>query len=490
MISHRTFGILLPISSLHSSYGFGNIGQSSFEFIDFLSESGSKIWQICPIGHITEQNSPYICYSSFAGNPYFIDLKNLQKEGLIDSKIKLTKNELNFIDYDTTKKNIDNLLLQASALFHNKKLPTSYLKFIKDNNWWLEDYATFMTIFDQYQTDFSNWPKKLKHRDKKEIHIFQKENLSKINYYKFIQYKFFSQWEQLKAYSHKKGIRILGDIPIFHNYNSVETWTNPNEYYLDNDLKPTHVAGVPPDYFSKTGQLWGNPLYNFHKMKKNSYQFWRKVFSYLAKMYDITRIDHFRGFEAYYKIPFPAKDATKGKWEKGPDKDLFDLVLKDHPTLPFVVEDLGVITKEVIALKNRYNFMGMHILQFGLESMDSDMLPFSFSTNSITYTGTHDNDTLIGWFESKDKKTQSRILKYLQCNHKKQLANNAIIEALKSPSLLTVVPLQDFLEVGSIGRINTPGSFDKIYTYKIKKSDLNIKLALKIKDLLTVYKRI
>ena len=504
MLTHCSAGILLPISALPGPLGIGDIGNSARKFIDFLAQSHQSYWQICPIGHINHLNSPYICYSAFAGNPYFIDLQLLEKERYLPRSAvnkclaqhgPIRGQRINYAQIRSLYRQVLELAFAHFQRHPSQSQYDSYQLFCQKHAHWLDDYALFMACTDLFKKSLEFWPTPIQQRTSKGIRHYRSLLAKERDFYLFVQFLFFRQWGQLKSYAHQKKIKIIGDIPIFHAYHSADLWANPDEYWLDHTLRPTHVAGVPPDFFSSTGQLWGNPLYRWEKMQHNRprYRWWRQVFHHLVECYDCTRIDHFRGFLAYWKIPAQAPNAIQGHWEAAPGEDFFNFLAADHPNLPFLVEDLGVITPDVIALREKWKLPGMNILQFAFGLEAESIAPHQFAPNSVTYTGTHDNDTSWSWFCHLPRNERRKVLAYLQLplktTKKSLFLSHFLALAHSGASRLTIIPLQDYLGIGSEGRINTPGVFEKIYTYRIEDRALTGSLAARIGEFTNLYGR-
>ena len=401
-------GILAPISSLPSPFGIGTFGKTAFSFCDFLSKAGQKSWQILPLSVTSYGDSPYQSPSGYAINSYFIDLDMLIEDGFIE---RCDLDGVDFgredkIDYEKQYHNRRNILKKAS-----KKVDTgaSFKKFLSDNSYWLDDYATFMSIKEKNGgREWSAWEDGLKKRKRKVLSEFKKENSELILYYKKEQFLAFTQWERLKKYANEKGIEIIGDMPIYNAYDSHDVWAEPKNYQLDKFLSPTAVAGVPPDAFTEDGQLWGNPLYNFNKMREDGYAFWIKKLKHQKKLFDVVRIDHFRAFESYFSIPF-GKKPKQGKWIKAPGEEIFTEVLK-KVDVDIIAEDLGIITPAVRKLLKKLKFPNMRVLQFAdFKNKKHEYLPQNYSKNCIAYTGTHDNDTTKSWLDSLSKEDKKSV---------------------------------------------------------------------------------
>lgn len=476
----REAGILLPVSSLNSKYGIGSFSKEAYKFIDWLKECGQSYWQILPIGPTSFGDSPYQSFSSFAGNPYFIDLEALINENLLED------DACNNIDFGNDERLIDYekiyyfkipLLKKAFVKF---KPNDKYLKFLKENEFWLENYALFMAIKEKNDgKSWQNWEKPLKIRDEKAINDFEKQNKENIDFWKFVQYKFFEQWDKLKIYARKNGIKIIGDIPIYCALDSADVWANSELFQLDNDKTPTHVAGCPPDGFSKKGQLWGNPLYDWEKHKKTYYDWWKKRLNYAFLLFDVLRIDHFRGFDEYYSIKYGDKDATKGKWENGPKNELFESFEREYGKKNIIAEDLGFMTDSVKEMLEKSTFPGMRVFQFAFDARDTgatnDYLPHNYIKNCVAYTGTHDNPTIVSWFFEIKEKEREMVRDYLCDKYTPDSEiNKPIIGAvMRSQADLCIIPLQDYLGYDSRARINKPSTSGGNWLWRISENDLS-----------------
>lgn len=490
----RASGILLPVFSLPSKYGIGCFSKEAYTFIDQLKEAGQSRWQILPLGPTGYGDSPYQSFSTFAGNPYFIDLKTLIKEEL------LTKKECAAFDFGNAPYSIDyeklyrsrfKLLRKAYKRFHPNG---DYKKFIAQNDWWLSDYALYMAIKDAHDgKPWFSWEKGLRDRDTDALALAEEALHDEINFYRFQQFEFDKQWSRLKSYANKNGIQIIGDLPIYVAFDSADTWASPNLFQFDENHNPTHVAGCPPDAFSATGQLWGNPLYDWDYHKKTDYEWWLRRISYSFKLYDIVRIDHFRGFDEYYAIPFGAKTAEHGKWMPGPGIDFFHTIERNLGTLNIIAEDLGFLTDSVLKLLKDSGFPGMKVIQFAFDNRESsNYLPHTYSTNCVVYTGTHDNDTTRGWYHHIPKECRDFAKEYL---HKPLLDEDSlswdfIAMAMGSVADLCVIPIQDYLCLGTHARINTPSILGGNWTWRLGKKQINKKLIKEIKNITKLYGRL
>ncbi len=459
----RSAGILLHISSLPSKYGIGDLGKCAYEWVDFLSETGTGLWQILPYHPPGEGNSPYQSLSAFAGNPLFIDLHFFIDNGLLSpnqiaQQADFPNKSANFTLTADWKNKIFKVAYQEfvrQKTFDN--LHQHFEHFITNNSNWLDDFSLFMVIREKFkQTSWRHWPEKLRFREKKYLAEFRNNYHQDINYRKFIQFIFYIQWNNLHKYAFKKGIRIIGDIPIFMGYDCADIWSHPNLFQLDNKLLPCVVAGVPPDYFSSDGQLWGNPLYAWEEHKQSGFSWWINRVKYMRKMVDVIRLDHFRGFSAAWEVPGDSQTALHGKWAKGPAYAFFDAIKNELEDLPFFAEDLGVITPDVIELRDHYKIPGMRIMQFGFgKSGNSENLPENFPANCVAYTGTHDNPPTRGWFDSSPEILKESYLRYLGGN-KEKVAHMMIQAIWESPAVYAIAPMQDFLNLGDNARMNTP----------------------------------
>lgn len=476
----RLCGILMPIFSLPSKYGIGTLGLEAKRFVDFLEKAGQSYWQILPLNPTNYGDSPYQSFSSFAGNPYFIDIETLIEEKLID---QATADSFDFgddyekIDYGKLYDNRLNLLRLA---FKNFEKDADYIEFTNSNSYWLDDFSLFMALKNaNADSSWQTWEKPLRFRETEAINKAKTQYAKDIEFYKFVQYEFAKQWKDLKKYANSKGISIIGDIPIYVALDSADVWSNPKQFLLNEDLEPTLVAGVPPDAFSEDGQLWGNPIYNWELMEKDNFSWWKKYLGNALNKYDIVRIDHFRGFESYFTIPFGDKDAKKGKWKKGPDTKLFDALKKEFgEDLPIIAEDLGLLTPDVLKMLKSTGFPGMKVLQFAFDSsLKSDYLPHNFNKNCVVYTGTHDNDTIIGWLSSADENEVKMAKRYLNCNNDSEFNWAMIRSALMSVAETCILMMPDFMGLDSKARINTPSTLGENWQWRIKGECINDWLA-------------
>ncbi len=488
----RTSGILMPIFSLPSPYGIGTFGKDAYDFIDFLHSSGQTYWQILPIGPTSFGDSPYQSFSSYAGNPYFVDLDLLIKDGLLlENEVKICDfgEDSSKVDYEKLYNNRYPILKKAFSRFVPNK---EYDAFLKENSPWLDDYALFMAIKSAHNgAAWYDWERGLISKDPDAVCQAECKYINDINFHKFLQFKFFEQWSALKSYANKNGVKIIGDIPIYVALDSADVWANPKQFQLGDDYTPRAVAGVPPDVFSEDGQLWGNPLYDWDYIKKTDYAWWKGYLSHALKRYDTVRIDHFRGFESYFSIPYGDKNAKGGKWVKGPDIDLFNALKKEFgKDLPIIAEDLGVITPAVHKMLKSTGFPGMKVLQFAFDSDSSNsFLPHNLNSHCAIYTGTHDNDTIMGWLKNSDDATVKHAKDYFNYQSDNGFNWAMIKAAMSSVADTCIIPMADFLGADSSARINTPSTLGDNWCWRIDGGCLNPWLANIIKENTELYGR-
>ena len=492
----RSSGVLLHITSLPANEGIGTLGKPAFEFVNWLKAAGQKYWQVLPIHPTGYADSPYQSPSAFAGNPLLIDLWELVELGLLvpdDIKGREYGEDPSTVDYEKVIAQKKELLHKA---FFSFKEDVSYLAFIQEQSWWLEDYALFMAIKQHNELrSWMTWDKELRFRKPEVLAAFKEEHIEDIKFHRFVQYMFFTQWNKLKAYANKNGISIIGDIPIYAAMDSADVWVNPKLFTIDISLRPTLVAGVPPDYFSPTGQLWGNPLYRWDYHRETGYSWWISRLHYVFQMYDVVRIDHFRGFDEYFSIPHGAENAIGGHWEKGPGIDLFRKVEQALGWKQVIAEDLGYVTDSVREMVRESGFPGMKVLEFAFDSRDSgcanDYLPHNYPVNSVAYTGTHDNETIVGWWSSITKEEQKLARDYMcdQYTPESELYKSLISLIMRSSAKLCVVPMQDYLGLGNNCRMNTPSTVGKNWKWRIRRRELTAKLQKEIHGIALRYGR-
>lgn len=489
----RSAGILLPILSLPSAYGIGCFSQEAYSFADFLKASGQRWWQILPLGHTGYGDSPYQTFSVFAGNPYFIDPDGLLKDGLLteDECRKAVINEKN-VNYEKLYNIRYPLLKKAYRRFEKD---AKYEKFCRSQNW-LEDYALFMALKDKYGgKPWYEWDKSVRTRETETIEKCRQELEAQTGFYKFIQYYFFKQWNSLKKYAEAAGVGIIGDIPIYTALDSADVWTSPELFQLDREGLPKAAAGCPPDGFSAEGQLWGNPLYDWAQHRETDFEWWISRLEQCFKLYDAVRIDHFRGFDEYYSIPYGDKNAKRGHWEKGPGKALFDAVEKALGKRRFIAEDLGFMTDTVKKLVKDCGFPNMKVLEFAFDSRDTgsreEHLPHNYGKNCVAYTGTHDNQTLRSWFESISDEERQSVRNYL-CDKDtpaEKLNTPLIALAMRSRAKLCIIPMQDWLELDDSSRMNTPSTVGSSWKWRLSSGELTVELQEKIKSMTEIFGR-
>ncbi len=490
----RASGILMHISSLPSKYGIGTLGREAYKFVDFLKAAGQRYWQILPIGPTSYGDSPYQSFSIHAGNPYFIDLDILAEEGLL-KKSDYSKLEWcghpNYVDYDKIYDNRYPVLKKAYKAFCEKGDMADFDKFCADNDIWISNYGLFMAIKDTYNGEpWDTWDEGLKMRDPHSLWLFKTAHMDEVNFWMFLQYEFFRQWDKLKKYANDNGILLIGDMPIYVAYDSAAVWVNPDLFELDKNLAPKRVAGCPPDEFSPTGQLWGNPLYDWARHKETGYDWWIMRMRAAAEIYDVVRIDHFRGFDSYYAIPYGDETAERGSWCKGPGMDLFTALEKKLGKLPVIAEDLGFMTDSVKKLLANSGYPGMKVLEFAFYSgQDSDYLPHNIGKNSVVYTGTHDNDTLVGWANSLNKADEKFCREYLHIADDDNFTWEIIRAALSSAADTAIIPMQDYLELDSTARMNTPSTLGFNWKWRVSAGACTKRLAARINKLCKLYFR-
>ncbi len=489
-IFNRSSGVLLHPSSFPGRFGIGTLGLAALEWIDWLASAGQKLWQVLPLGHTGYGDSPYQSFGAFAGNPLLIDLEFLKTDGYLT--MEALQNAPDFptetVDYGWIYIWKWEILRQAASAWQAKASKSEQQVF---TNWrnanasWLEDYALFMACKNAHGGNpWNTWKPELVARETTALATARVEYAADITLYALTQYWFFSQWATVQRAAHAKGIRIVGDIPIFVAHDSSDVWANQHLFALEPDGSPTVVAGVPPDYFSATGQLWGNPHYRFDVMAKNGFEWWLQRFEETFKTVDIVRVDHFRGFEAYWEVPGKAETAINGRWVKAPGVDLFKAVRAKFGDLAIIAEDLGVITKEVEALRDGFNLPGMKILQFAFYNDHNDpFLPHTYTENCVVYTGTHDNDTTLGWWKAEPDSIRAKAKAYLGVTGK-DIVWDLIRAAWNSKAIMALAPLQDLLELDTEKRMNLPGSLGGTnWAWRYSSKDLGAKLAAKLKSL-------
>lgn len=499
MLKERASGLLLHISSLPSKYGIGDFGPSAYKFCDILKECGQSYWQILPLNPTLTVlgNSPYNSISAFALNTLFISPEELLSEGLLtmEEVEKSYVEENSRVDYELVTKNKEALLRVAFERFLQRLNKEEFEKFSYENRFWLEDYALFVVLkkLNGGRT-WNSWSEEYKLRDRIAIDKFYSQFYKEIEFEKFKQFIAIKQWKKLKEYCNRSNVKIIGDIPIYVNYDSVDVWTNPEIFKLNTDRTPQAVAGVPPDYFSKTGQLWGNPVYDWEVLKNSGFEWWLNRITYNFELFDLIRIDHFRGFIAYWEVPYGEKTAVNGRWVKVPYKEFFNRLLGKYPELPIIAEDLGFITEDVRQVLKEYSLPGMKVLQFafGDHNPHNPFLPHNHEPNYIVYTGTHDNNTTKGWFEEEvDVKTKAFMEKYVgrKIVDGEEAVEVLITLAMMSVSRLCIIPVQDLLKLNSDARMNTPSKTTGNWEWKLKEGEFSQETKEELKALTYIYGR-
>ena len=499
MNKKRKSGILLHPTSLPGKFGIGTFGKEAYAFVDFLIRSGQSLWQICPLGHTGYGDSPYQCFSAFAGNPLLIDLEILTQKNLLAQKeITPPLFPEDSVDYGEVIKWKFPILEKAFENFSKNANITDNAKFnnfIIKNNDWLDDYALFMSLKDEFNgKSWFTWDENIRMRKPEALKYYKEKLADKVRFYKFLQYEFSEQWLALKAYANRNFIQIIGDIPLYIAADSSDAWASPELFLLDDKTGyPLKVAGVPPDYFSATGQLWGNPIYRWDYMKADGFSWWVKRVEANLRLADILRLDHFRGLCAFWQVPYGEETAINGEWKEAPGNELFETLQNTFGNIPILAEDLGVITKDVTVLREKYNLPGMKILQFAFDSQESsskNFLPHVYEKNYAVYTGTHDNDTVHGWYNAAKDIDKMTADKYLGITDKKNLHFNFIKAAWASTANLAITPMQDLLGKSSDARMNLPGSASGNWQWRFNWKDLKPEHEQFLFEITSLYERL
>ncbi len=490
---NRSSGILMHITSLPNKQGIGTFGKESYDFIDFLKKSGQSYWQLLPIGPTGYGDSPYQSLSTFAGNILLIDLEVLKNKKLLtDADFKGRKFGRNDEVIDFTNVNKEKIELLRLAFERGKIAYKREMDTFTEEHTWLSDYTLFMALkYHHGLKSWQEWPKALRTRDKKALELAREIHKDEMRFWTFVQYLFFKQWHELKVYANKNGVEMIGDIPIYVAEDSSDVWANPELFLLDKDNRPVCVSGCPPDAFSATGQLWGNPIYNWDLMEENNYAWWIERIRASYELFDVVRIDHFRGFESYWSIPGGAKTAEKGEWIKGPEMKLFDAIKEELGELKVIAEDLGFLTKEVANFKDASGYPGMKVLEFAFDTKEeSDYLPHNYDTNCFVYTGTHDNDTVLGWFNNTDQDDIDKAIDYLKLTKEEGYHWGFIRGAWSSVGVVAVAQMQDFLGLDEKSRMNIPSTIGGNWEWRMKPGQLTDELAKKIMNMTKLYGRL
>lgn len=484
----------MHVSSLPSPYGIGTFGKDAYDFVDFLDKACQTYWQVLPLNPTSYGDSPYQSPSAFAGNPNFIDFDLLKNEGLLKSS------DYETLDFGENDERVDfgkvfehklDVLKKAFENSHDIYI-NEIETFKKNNNYWIEDYALYMAIkYENNLRSWHEWPEDIKHRIPQVLKLYKEELSEEINFWIFVQFLFFKQWIDLKTYANNKNIKIIGDIPIYVADDSADVWSKSENFLLDKEKELTYLAGVPPDDFSDVGQYWGNPIYDWAHLESNDYDWWVERVKANLKLYDVLRLDHFRGFESYWAIESGSKTAINGKWKRGPNIDIFNILKERLGKLPIIIEDLGELTDGLIDLREKVGFPAIKVLEFAFSGDENNQhLPHHHTRNWVVYTGTHDNQTARGWLDSCDNKTLGYAQKYLALNEEEGYTSGMIRGAWSSVANLSIAQMQDFLDIGNEGRMNSPNTSQGNWQWRVKRDDLTDTLAEKIKDLTKTYGRL
>ncbi|MEH1943506.1 MAG: 4-alpha-glucanotransferase [Nostoc sp.] len=487
----RSSGILLHPTSFPSRFGIGDLGLEAYRFIDFLKDTHQQYWQVLPLGPTGYGNSPYMCYSAMAGNPLLISPEKLRDEGLLAEEdfANLPGFPVEKVDFDQVVPIKIGLLKKACENFRTNATEIQqkeFAGFCDSKAYWLDNYALFMALKDANENaNWHSWEPEFVKREPEALAQVERRLNAEIFYYKFVQFEFFRQWSDLKSYANMRGIDIIGDIPIYVAHDSADVWAHPDIFCLDKETgAAAQMAGVPPDYFSATGQLWGNPVYNWEELQKQDFKWWVQRFEAMLDYVDIIRIDHFRGFEAYWSVAQGEETAMNGKWVEAPGDAFFEVIRQKLGKLPVLAEDLGVITPEVEALRDKYEFPGMKVLQFAFGSDPANpFLPFNYPRNAVVYTGTHDNDTTVGWFNSANDNEKQNLLLYLGCISPEGIQWDLIRLALSSIANQAIIPLQDILGLGNEARMNFPSIAEGNWAWRYQAAALTDELRDRLKAL-------
>lgn len=487
----RASGIIMPVFSLPGKYGIGTFGKEAYDFIDFLSDAGQKYWQVLPMGPTDCGNSPYSSLSVFAGNQNFIDLEQLIEEGTVD------RNEVEMIDWGSGDVDYDKVIpgkkkiLKSAYLKAYNSVKEEVSDFAENNISWIYDYALYMALKEHFDgLPWYEWEEDIRLREQEAVEKYRSELKDSINYHIYVQYLFFKQWDKLKKYAEDKDVKFIGDIPIYAAMDSADVWASPENFQLDKKNMPVDVAGVPPDYFSEEGQLWGNPLYDWLAMKNDGYGWWIRRIGAAERLYDVIRIDHFRGLESYWAVPATEKTAINGEWRKGPGLDFIERIKGWFCGIEIIAEDLGILTDDVRKLLKNSGFPGMKVLQFAFDdSRNSDYLPHKYDKNCVCYGGTHDNATIKEWLETGDKKEIEFAREYFGINKKDNFNFGIIRGGMASVADTFITQMQDYLELGKEARTNIPGIAFGNWKWKMEEGAATKQLAEKILKMTKLYGR-
>src|SRR5271165_6944324 len=495
MLSQRSSGILMHPTSLPSRGGIGDLGPPAYEFVNWLADARQTLWQILPLGPICHGNSPYSCTSAFAGNVLMISLERLADRGLLDrERVLAVQDGDSPVDFDSVRGHKLPLLREAARTFlrSTSDAPRKhYERFCRQNHWWLADYVLFSALRERFGSQpWNSWPPEIVRRHPETMTKLHKQLHQQLEEERFLQFAFFEQWRALRAHCAQQGVRVIGDVAIFVSYDSADVWTHPEIFRLKDDLSPQVVAGVPPDAFSETGQRWGNPLYDWDVLKSRGYNWWIKRMRWAIETCDIVRLDHFRGFEAYWEIPADEPTAIRGHWVPGPNDELFSALRTALGNLPFIAEDLGYITRDVTDLRKKLGIPGMKVMQFGFGDRGAHKyLPHRFECDSVVYTGTHDNDTTVGWWNSDATENEKKLASAYLGIGDDGVHWAFLRAALTSVANLAVIPAQDVLGLGSEARMNVPSKVDGSWSWRLRSGALTPELAGKLAELVDVTDR-
>ncbi len=491
----RACGVLLPVTSLPSLYGIGCFSREAYAFVDQLRRAGQTYWQILPLGPTGYGDSPYQSFSAFAGNPYFIDLDTLAQQGLLE------KEEYEMLDFGENPGSVDYAklyenrfaVLKRAFLRADLEQDGDFWTFCEQQKLWLEDYSLYMAVKHHFgELSWEQWDEDIRMRRPEAVEAYRSRCSEEILFYKFLQYEFFRQWSDLKTYANRQGIQIIGDIPIYVAFDSADGWANPELFQYNEERRPSLVAGCPPDAFSEDGQLWGNPLYDWDYHEKTSYAWWIRRMEHCFQLYDVVRVDHFRGFDEYYAIPYGSATAVGGQWKKGPGMKLFDAFRKHFGRVPIIAEDLGYLTESVIRLVNDTGYPGMKVMEFAFDSREAgDYMPYNYTHNCVAYTGTHDNQTLAAWYDELSKADREAASEYLNIKdeNREDTVWSFIRLTLGSVADTAIVPMQDYLCLGAKARMNQPSTLGKNWRWRLQPGEFTEVLEQKIAGLAAVYGR-
>lgn len=487
----RASGLLLHPTCLPGPHGIGDIGPAAYRFVEFLQGSAQQLWQILPLGPTGFGNSPYMCYSAMAGNPLLISLEDLRNRNLLaqEDLDSLPEFAADAVDFEQVIAAKLPRLRRAWENFQSRATPgerDEFAGFCHSKAYWLDDFAFFMALKDAHQGQpWTAWEREIAWRQPEAVTQWRQKLTGEIQFQQFLQFEFFQQWSRLKAYANDRGIQIIGDIPIYVAHNSVDVWAHPENYCLDPETgEPALMAGVPPDYFSETGQLWGNPIYNWEHMQRDRFHWWVERFRAMLDYVDLIRVDHFRGFQAYWQVHQGQTTAIHGEWVEAPGVELFEVINQELGYLPILAEDLGMITPEVETLRDRFEFPGMKVLQFAYgDDPGNPHLPFNYPRNCLVYTGTHDNNTTVGWFDQLAPQEQERVAEYLGCICGDGIHWDLIRQALGSVAQQAIIPLQDLMGLGAEARMNFPGKGEGNWAWRYRAELLTPELGDRLKQL-------